>query len=190
MCTAAVWPSWGSDWLGNDLSQMHNGKRKSGQRWERVTQAKRDRCNLCEKMFSSLNCVGLDLSAPTCELVCQLDSRAGWNMRRISPCQIQGGEGQGWGSTPHQGSLSQKWVFSPPSVASLPLIHTVYTFLVTVGLLCSRVCMRWVCLALTPKTSIIIWLLKLPMGVHGAYNRIDLPEIQYVNPLRANATHS
>lgn len=28
------------------------------------------------------------------------------------------------------------------------------------------------------------------MGVHEAYNRMGLPEIQYVNPLRANTTHS
>lgn len=44
-----------------------------------------------------------------------------------------------------------------------------------------RVC---VYLALTVKTSIIIWL-KLPVGVHEAYKRMGLPEIQYANPLRA-----
>lgn len=44
-----------------------------------------------------------------------------------------------------------------------------------------RVC---VYLALTAKTSIIIWL-KLPVGVHEAYKRMGLPEIQYANPLRA-----
>lgn len=32
--------------------------------------------------------------------------------------------------------------------------------------------------------------LKLPVGVHEAYNRIGLPEIQYVNPLRASALHT
>lgn len=44
------------------------------------------------------------------------------------------------------------------------------------------------CLVLTLKTSIIIRL-KLPVGVHEAYNGIGLPEIQYVNPLRASALH-
>ena len=136
----------------------------------------------------------------------------------------------GWGrsamgSALRQENLSQKWGFSPPSMASQTHTHThshlhththththkhthSHTHLHTSQNTCAwmRLCIHAcnhmfgkviavalcvyvsVCLVLAMKTSIVIWL-KLPLGVHEAHNGTGLPEIQYVNPLRASAQH-
>lgn len=185
------------DWLNNEqpLQMQREGEE------ERRT----DRGKLPEKCICILS---------VCEIVCgcacqhahvqtsapALSPFAGWNMRQISPCQTEGGEGQGWGQRHIRGAShrNEYLAFLHPPQTHTHWYKHLYMFTHTYLCLqpqarkgdcgCSVYVCLCVCLALTLKTSIIIWL-RLPMGVYEAYNRMGLPEIQYVNPLSTTHTH-